>query len=333
MRVKVHLNKLLLKSKFVISHGAYTYREQLIIEIAANGISGYGETVAIDYYGINIKDLCNESERLCKEIEKLSHEMSHIEFYDILLNKLPFNPFLRCAFDEAFIDLKSRLANLSIREFLGIKNNNEIPTSITIGLSDSDELIQKRLSEDWPIYKVKIDSNDRSSLFQRIRNSGSDFGVDANGSLSLDEAQKVMDNISLYKALYGEQLVHKLNAKEAGRINKIDTLFQLADEGVTSLEEAKSISPYYDGFVLKLTKCGGITPVLEIIKYAKLEGKKLLAGCMTESSFGINHMLALLPLFDYADLDGAFLISNDKEICSIDSYPKRLLNTNGYFYY
>ena len=332
MHVKVHLNKLLLKSKFVISHGAYTYREQLVIEIAAKGMSGYGETVAIDYYGIKIKDLCNESDRMCIVIHDLSHEISISEFYQILLKELPNNPFLRCAFDEAFIDLKSRLAGVEVREFLGIELENEIPSSITIGLSDSSELIQQRLEEDWPVYKVKIDKSDRSSLFEKIRNSGSDFGIDANGALTLEEAQNVINSLSKYKALYGEQLIDKKKSSEAGRLNKVDTLIQLADESITSLEEAKAISPFYDGFVLKLTKCGGITPVLEIIKYAKANGKKLLAGCMTESSFGINHMLALLPLFDFADLDGAFLISNDEEIRSIDSKPKRILNTDGYFY-
>jgi len=202
----------------------------------------------------------------------------------------------------------------------------------TIGLGDSPELINQRLTEAWPIYKVKIDANDRSDLFERIRRCGRNFGVDANGALDQDQAQRVIDSLQLNSALYGEQLVDKYKPKEAGLLQKQETLYQLADESITSLEEAKSISSYYDGFVLKLTKCGGITPVLEIIEFAKSEGKKLLAGCMTESSFGINHMLALLPLFDFADLDGAFLISNDEEIRSIDGNKKRILHTDGKFY-
>jgi len=83
---------------------------------------------------------------------------------------------------------------------------------------------------------------------------------------------------------------------------------------------------------LKLTKCGGITPVLELIQFAKSEGKKLLAGCMTESSVGINHMLALAPLFDYADLDGAFLISNDEEVAHTHQTNLRILSEDGLFY-
>ena len=36
-----------------------------------------------------------------------------------------------------------------------------------------------------------------------------------------------------------------------------------------------------------------------------------MVGCMTESSVGISAIAQLLPLLDYADLDGAMLIAND----------------------
>jgi len=178
---------------------------------------------------------------------------------------------------------------------------------------------------------VKINEADRSHLYKLINERDKKFGVDANGALGLGQAQKVVRQLQEHGALYGEQLVHKMKSEEAGKLDFGGEMVQLADEAITSLASAQKISPFYDGFVLKLTKCGGITPVLDIIQYAKSEGKKLLAGCMTESSIGINNMLALLPLFDYADLDGAFLISNDEEVCSINKRPKRTLQTNGRF--
>jgi L-alanine-DL-glutamate epimerase-like enolase superfamily enzyme len=36
-----------------------------------------------------------------------------------------------------------------------------------------------------------------------------------------------------------------------------------------------------------------------------------MVGCMTESSVGIAAGVHLLPLLDYADLDGALLLSDD----------------------
>ena len=58
-------------------------------------------------------------------------------------------------------------------------------------------------------------------------------------------------------------------------------------------------------------KCGGLTPALKFIQKAKNLNFKIMLGCMTESSVGISAGCALAGLLDYADLDGANLISND----------------------
>jgi L-Ala-D/L-Glu epimerase len=40
-------------------------------------------------------------------------------------------------------------------------------------------------------------------------------------------------------------------------------------------------------------------------------GMKTMVGCMIESSIGISGAAQLLPLLDFADLDGASLLSHD----------------------
>jgi L-alanine-DL-glutamate epimerase-like enolase superfamily enzyme len=44
---------------------------------------------------------------------------------------------------------------------------------------------------------------------------------------------------------------------------------------------------------------------------ARRAGLKVMLGCMIESSLGISAMAQLAPLADYADLDGAALLSDD----------------------
>ncbi len=48
-----------------------------------------------------------------------------------------------------------------------------------------------------------------------------------------------------------------------------------------------------------------------MIARAKQNGLKVMVGCMTESSVGISAGVHLLPLLDFADLDGALLLSED----------------------
>ncbi len=48
-----------------------------------------------------------------------------------------------------------------------------------------------------------------------------------------------------------------------------------------------------------------------MIDRARALNLRVMVGCMTESSVGISAIAQLLPLLDYADLDGALLITND----------------------
>ena len=67
----------------------------------------------------------------------------------------------------------------------------------------------------------------------------------------------------------------------------------------------------FDGINIKLVKCGGITPALDMMRQARELNLKLMVGCMTESSVGISAIAQLLPGLDYVDMDGAVLLAED----------------------
>jgi L-alanine-DL-glutamate epimerase-like enolase superfamily enzyme len=62
---------------------------------------------------------------------------------------------------------------------------------------------------------------------------------------------------------------------------------------------------------VKLVKCGGLIPARRMLQRARQLGLSTMVGCMTESSVGISAAAQLLPLVDYADLDGALLLADD----------------------
>lgn len=329
MQTKVHYNKLKLRNPFGISHGNYNYRYQVTIEIVARGIHGYGETVAIDYYNITPEALKSDSERVIESIRTVNEDIATKDFYQLLKDIIPNSPFVRCAFDQAFHGLKAKIEKKSISQLLELKEPVNTISSITIGLSDSDELINQRLHEAWPFYKLKVKGSLPYELINKLNNLGKSWGIDANGSFDVGQAQKVLAEVETLGGVYAEQLCPKGDWEKLTK-NKT-SIPHLADESVTDLASAKRLMSHFDGFVLKLTKCGGITPTLELMDLAKKNNKKLLAGCMTESSIGINHMLALSEQFDYADLDGAFLISNDDEVALSKTNGLKVLGTSGVF--
>ena len=85
----------------------------------------------------------------------------------------------------------------------------------------------------------------------------------------------------------------------------------MADEDLQGIETLKILKNHYKSINIKLVKCGGLTPALQLIKEAKKLNFKIMIGCMTESTIGISAGAVLAPLCDFVDLDGASLIAND----------------------
>ena len=67
----------------------------------------------------------------------------------------------------------------------------------------------------------------------------------------------------------------------------------------------------FHGVNIKLMKCGGMQEALRMVAIARALGLKLMLGCMVETSVAITAGATISPLFDYADLDGNILASND----------------------
>ena len=109
MKLSWQPKKLLLKETFSISYGNYDFRNALLISLSYKDKTGFGECVAINYYGINLDEFVLKLKEIQGKIEnqKIIHPQ---EFYKFLL-KLNLHSFLRSALDCAYWDLFGKLEN------------------------------------------------------------------------------------------------------------------------------------------------------------------------------------------------------------------------------
>jgi L-alanine-DL-glutamate epimerase-like enolase superfamily enzyme len=84
-----------------------------------------------------------------------------------------------------------------------------------------------------------------------------------------------------------------------------------ADESCVSEADVVKCAGCFDGINIKLTKCGGITPALRMIKQARKLDLKVMIGTMNESIVGTAAIAQFLPQLDYADIDGPLLLNGD----------------------
>ena len=85
----------------------------------------------------------------------------------------------------------------------------------------------------------------------------------------------------------------------------------MADESCVVEEDVPRIAPLYEGFNIKLVKCGGLTPARRMVLRGKVLKKTMMVGCMLESSALIAAGAVIAQRTSYADLDGAWLIGDD----------------------
>ena len=322
MKLSWQPKKLLLKETFSISYGNYDFRNALLISLSYKDKIGFGECVAINYYGINLDEFILKLKEIQTKIE--AKEIVHPKEFYQFLTSLNLHSFLCSALDCAYWDLYGKLENKSFSQLNNLNSSNLPESSYTISIALVDEQIQKIQNSDWQKFKVKCNGLDQNYTFKLLE-TGKQIALDSNTSFSDDDCNFLQNNELTRNFLYIEQ---PRPVGEFQVLNKNLNTVWMADEDCQNSSYLEKLQPHYSAINIKLMKCGGITPALELIREAKKFGYKIMIGCMTESSVGISAGIAVASLCDFADLDGANLISNDFARGSFVEKGKLVLSEN-----
>ena len=322
MKLSWQPKKLLLKETFSISYGNYDFRDALLISLSYKDKIGFGECVAINYYGINLDEFILKLKEIQTKIK--AKEIVHPKEFYQFLTSLNLHSFLCSALDCAYWDLYGKLENKSFSQLNNLNSSNLPESSYTISIALVDEQIQKIQNSDWQKFKVKCNGLDQNYTFKLLE-TGKQIALDSNTSFSDDDCNFLQNNELTRNFLYIEQ---PRPVGEFQVLNKNLNAVWMADEDCQNSSYLEKLQPHYSAINIKLMKCGGITPAMELIREAKKFGYKIMIGCMTESSVGISAGIAVASLCDFADLDGANLISNDFARGSFVEKGKLVLSEN-----
>ncbi|UOK41831.1 MULTISPECIES: enolase C-terminal domain-like protein [Flavobacterium] len=307
MNLSWQIVRLNLKETFSISYGNYAFREALIIKLSALGTSGHGECTGIDYYHISLADFDKKLHLIKDKIE--SRKINHpIDFYKFLLT-LELPSFLRSALDCAYWDLFGKLEKKTFSELNMIKIGAIPESSITISAASIETQLDKIKNSSWSKFKVKCNRFDEKEI-EMLLQTGKSVALDANGSYTSEQC-RWLENFEAAKGFTYVEQPMKPGAANFETLHSDRYPNWMADEDCQENIDLKLLQAHYRSINIKLVKCGGLTPSLDLIKNARLLDFKIMIGCMTESTIGISAGAALASLVDFADLDGANLIAND----------------------
>jgi L-alanine-DL-glutamate epimerase-like enolase superfamily enzyme len=305
MQLHFHKTELHLKETFSIAYGNYDKRDALVVKLSHLGKDGYGECVAINYYGINLEDFVLKLKEIQPRIE--NQKIIHPKEFFAFLEQFQLHHFLLSALDCAYWDLFGKLENKSFSGINQLENKTLAESSITISIAEIDEQIRKIENSSWNKFKVKCNGFNLKNT-EKLLNLNRNIALDANASFTKEDCLFIQETSGFQKLMYIEQ---PLEIGNFGILKNGNSVNWMADEDCQDITFLEKLKPHYSSINIKLMKCGGLTPALEMITEAKKLGYKIMLGCMTESSIGISAGCALAGLLDFADLDGANLISND----------------------
>lgn len=305
MQLHFHKTELHLKETFSIAYGNYDKRDALVVKLSHLGKDGYGECVSINYYGINLEDFVLKLKEIQPRIE--NQKIIHPKEFFAFLEQFQLHHFLLSALDCAYWDLFGKLENKSFSGINQLENKTLAESSITISIAEIDEQIRKIENSSWNKFKVKCNGFNLKNT-EKLLNLNRNIALDANASFTKEDCLFIQETSGFQKLMYIEQ---PLEIGNFGILKNGNSVNWMADEDCQDFTFLEKLKPHYSSINTKLMKCGGLTPALEMITEAKKLGYKIMLGCMTESSIGISAGCAIAGLLDFADLDGANLISND----------------------
>ena len=241
------------------------------------------------------------------------------------------NPSAKASVDMALYDIIGKASGQPVWKLLG-GFRNEIRSDMTIGFGTEKEMAEEAKSYASLVFetlKVKTgmgfepDVNGlhaiREAVGEKMR-----IRIDANEAWNPAEAVKTLRALETFDILEVEQPVPAWDIEGLAHVRRHSSIPVMADESLHAPYDALRLvqAGAVDRFNIKLMKCGGIYPAMQILAVARAANIGCIVGCMMETSLGIAASAAVCcasPMVTDCDLD-SFLMFDTPEIVSAASF-------------
>ena len=300
---------------FVIARGGSTEHRLIRVRVIDDdGVEGWGEAAPNRFYGETADTALAALARLAPIVEQVSPW--HIDDIELEMNRaLRFNGSVKAAISGAFHDLAGKRLGVPVYKMWGLDPAKAPLSSFTIAIAATDDELRERIGQaaQYPVLKIKLGTDHDEHIIRVVRDAAPDkvLRVDANAAWTAKQALSMMDVLIECGVEYLEQPLPAHDIDGLRFVRERGALPVIADESCVVATDIPRLVGAVDGINIKLSKCGGLREALKMIATARAHGMLVMAGCMIETSLGITAAAHFAPLLDYADFDGAALLSDD----------------------
>ena len=305
------------KTPWTISRGTRRSAENVLVRLrwtAPDGreLEGLGEAAPYAFYG----ELRGTVEACLDEFATLLGDdpLAIDEIMHRLEARVRHNTGAKAAIDMALHDLQGKLLCQPLWRLWGLDPTRAPVTSFSIGLDEPETMAHKaRAAAEFPIIKIKLGTTRDLEIMAAIHAAipGHRLVVDANAAWTPKQAVRRIEALRDYPIDFVEQPVGADDLAGLKYVREHSPFPIIADESCATEEDVPRLAGCVDGVNVKLMKCGGLRRARKLIEAARAHHLQIMAGCLIESSLAITAAAHLLPLLDYADLDGYLHLADD----------------------
>jgi O-succinylbenzoate synthase len=293
-----------LKSPFETSFGTVQDRRIVLVEVVADGMSGWGEVTAGETPAYNAETADTAWHVLSDFIvpSLVGQSISEASEVPALLSQIRGHEMAKSGVENALWDADAQLRGEPLYKYLG-GTNGEIACGVSLGIRENPEALVKRVEEEllsgYQRIKLKIKPGKDYEFvaavrreFPRIR-----LSVDANSAYTLDDAAhlKTLDEFDL---LMMEQ---PLSWDDIHAHSKLQAQLKTAiclDECIHNTRHALTAIELKSCRIIniKLGRVSGHTEARLMQNACRAHGVPVWCGGMLESGIGRAHNIAMSTL-------------------------------------
>ncbi|MFZ4520052.1 MAG: o-succinylbenzoate synthase [Bacteroidales bacterium] len=334
-RIELRHVKLVLVSPFVTSMGTEYDEEHIIVRVDADGVTGWGESVAegTPFYSYETVPTAWHilQDFLIPSI--LGKDISTVDEAIASYTKVRGHMMAKAGLEAALWDAFAKTKGISLSQMLG-GTRKKIDVGVSIGIQNSvDGLLKKiegYLAEGYKRIKIKIAPGFDLQFVESVRKEfpGILFQVDANSAYTLDDIGifKKMDD---YNLLLIEQPLGYEDIFDHSKLQRELKTPICLDESIHSLDDTRAAIELDSCRIINIKpgRVGGFTESKLIHDYCASMNIPVWCGGMLESGIGRAGNVALASLSNFT-LPGD--ISASKRYYTEDIVePEFLVNPDG----
>jgi len=290
VRLEIAPRRLRLRTPLAAAHGTVAERELLdVLILGADGVAGAGEAAPLPSYdGVTLDDVRGALED-CRPIVHDAEGLPRAMVLDAC-RKAAVLPQAVAAIDLALWDLEGRRADVPVWRLLGAHPVPEpIAVNALIGAEDragAATEARRAVEAGFGCVKLKVGIGDDAGRVAAVRAAvGPDVALrlDGNGAWSVEEALAHLRALAPTGIELCEEPVHGVDELRAVAA-QAEVPVAMDETGVGPGALASGATPIV---CLKLSRCGGITGVLEAAETVRAAGGEVYLASTLDGPLGI----------------------------------------------